>query len=105
MASGLRTPRTRQASAKCTLSHFQREVEKKSSGLISVPVDLGRNLGLGNAEILVEGSYVTDVRHRQYDVSPSAQRFLMMAPTDDPSRDIILVRNWANELERLVPTP
>ena len=75
------------------------------SGLIAVPIELGPTLGLGNAEILFEGSYVTDVRHRQYDVSPDAERFLMLKPSGNPERDIFLILNWADELQRLVPTP
>ncbi len=49
-------------------------------------------------------------RPRQYHVAPDG-RFLMIkqgsAPTDDATAapEIILVQNWFDELQRLVPTP
>ena len=45
-----------------------------------------------------------------YDIAPDGQRFLTIkeggAGTDDASApELILVQNWADELQRLVPTP
>jgi hypothetical protein len=44
-----------------------------------------------------------------YDVSPDGQRFLMFKNAEfdtqtEPRRDVIIVQNWAADLERLVPT-
>jgi eukaryotic-like serine/threonine-protein kinase len=45
---------------------------------------------------------------RQYDVSPDGKRFLMIKSVDDATRpptptSIVVVRNWHEELKRLVP--
>jgi serine/threonine-protein kinase len=57
--------------------------------------------------ILKEG-YVAGAQGRTYDVSPDGQRFLMIkrAVTDAnaPPPQIVVVRNWFEELKRLVPT-
>ena len=44
---------------------------------------------------------------RIYDVSPDGERFLMIKEggSDESSpAELILVQNWVDELERLVPT-
>ncbi len=41
-------------------------------------------------------------------VSPDFQRFLLIkrvTPTDSASVELVLVQNWTDELQRLVPTP
>ena len=38
-----------------------------------------------------------------YDVSPDGERFLMIQPTGDAPREIHVIVNWVQELERLVP--
>ena len=50
-------------------------------------------------------------RTRPFDISPDGERFLMLkpsgaTPTDDTAEpDLVVVFNWFNELQRLVPTP
>jgi serine/threonine protein kinase len=51
--------------------------------------------------------YVVDLDNfgRPYDVAPDGQRFLMMKRVDSaPRRNIHIVLNWDEELERFVPT-
>jgi len=38
-----------------------------------------------------------------YDVSGDGERFLMIRPTGEPPREIRVIVNWLQELERLVP--
>ena len=78
--------------------------------VVVVPVEHGPDLRTGNAEILLGGRYFLPDGFREYDWSPDAQQFLMMKPaamdSDTPDlTQIILVRNWFDELQRLVPTP
>jgi len=50
---------------------------------------------------------VTPTRYnRTYDIFPDGERFLMVKDAPDPTSTavIILVQNWFQELERLVPT-
>ena len=52
---------------------------------------------------LFEGPYTLDfMGHQRWDISPDGQRFLMV----ENSRDyrIVVVQNWFEELERLVPS-
>ncbi len=79
--------------------------------LMVVPVELGPNLQVGEATSLFEGEYFTLTGARSYDVSPDGQRFLRINPTGAASTEIytgpaaILVKNWFEELTRLVPVP
>ena len=68
-----------------------------------VPVRMGAKLEVGRAERLFEGSYQLDVvGHRNFDVSPDGQRFLMLRK-DARSLEIRVVTHWFEELERLAP--
>jgi hypothetical protein len=46
---------------------------------------------------------------RTYDVSPDGKRFLVIKEAaslaDAPPVDVVVVRNWFEELKRLVPQP
>ena len=80
-----------------------------------VPVQSGATLQVGDARLLFEGQYFYNPALRSYDVSPDGQRFLRVKQT--PGRrsastdygtgsgaQAILVKNWFEELKRLVPT-
>ena len=54
---------------------------------------------------LIEGPYVIDQAQGAFDVSPDGQRFLMLKEDTGAQQQIILVQNWFDELQRLVPTP
>ena len=79
--------------------------------LMVVPVELGPNLQVGEATMLFEGQYFDPPSMRSYDVSPDGRRFLMIkrggAATTEPDAgpEVILVKNWFEELTRLVPVP
>ena len=79
--------------------------------LMVVPIELGPNLHVGEATSLFEGQYFTRPDLRSYDVSPDGQRFLMIkragAATTEPGArpEAVLVKNWLEELTRLVPVP
>ncbi len=77
-----------------------------SSGLVSVPVSTGSSLNPGNPQLLFPTQdYSVGGRVRNYDVAHDAQRFLMVTPDPGAPWDVIYVQNWADELQRLVPTP
>jgi serine/threonine-protein kinase len=68
-------------------------------------IDAGESLQFSEPEVLFEGDFVWSSSHaRQYDVAPDGQRFLMMKPEEGSPQRINIVLNWAQELERLVPT-
>ena len=53
-------------------------------------------------ELVFEGPYALSTRG--YDVAPDGERFLMLKLNTDAKREIHVVLNWFDELERLVPT-
>ncbi|MDA2931194.1 hypothetical protein MYX84_14830 [Acidobacteria bacterium AH-259-O06] len=62
----------------------------------------------GNPEVLFTGRYFTGAA-RHYDISADGQRFLMIkegGQTEETSArdELIIVLNWFEELQRLVPT-
>ncbi len=77
--------------------------------MMAVPVEPGSSLRAGSAEVLFQGAYFNRLERREYDLSPDGQRFLRLrlgtATTDtDTVPEVILVLNWLEELQRLVPT-
>ena len=82
-------------------------------GMMVVPVlETAPAFRAGDAEVLFETQYYFARSTRTYDIDPDGRRFLMVkegAPTDDPDASdqpqIVLVENWFEELERLVPVP
>jgi serine/threonine protein kinase len=58
----------------------------------------------GPPQVLFEGPYI-NVPGLSYDVSPDAQRFLVLQPEYDDSdvRELHVVLNWFEELKRLAP--
>ena len=78
------------------------------SAMMVVSVATEPTFTLGTPEVLFESAYYNP-RGRQYDVAPDG-RFLMIkrgGTTDDtPAQsEIVVVQNWPDELQRLVPTP
>jgi serine/threonine protein kinase len=59
----------------------------------------------GKPQILFEGPYL-NVPGLSYDVSPDGQRFLVLVPAHDDSavKELHVVLNWFDELQRLAPT-
>ena len=82
----------------------------RDGGLSVVPVELGETLRAGTASVVVPQSSFTGsgvLFGRTYDVSPDGQRFLVVrdqSQTSASGTTIVVVRNWFEELSRLVPT-
>ena len=80
--------------------------------MLVVRVETESTFSRGTPDILFEGSYVLDTSITggvpNYDVSDDG-RFLMVKAVEDPTNDsstqVILVQNWTDELQRLVPSP
>ena len=74
--------------------------------LMAVRVQTEPSFAPGNAQVVFGGRTLAPALGRSYDISPDGKRFLMIKePTRDASStEIILVQNWFQELERLVPT-
>ena len=105
---------SRVPSARSTWSPDGRElfyVTDQGRRLMVVPVEPGPSLHVGEATSLFEGEYFTSLNLRSYDVSPNGERFLRIKPpgaatTETASvPEAILVKNWFEELTRLVPVP
>ena len=75
---------------------------------VTARVELGPVLTVGRAEVLFDGMQQYDARDglRNYELFPGDQRFLMLkAGTATDTLGIILIQNWFDELQRLVPSP
>jgi serine/threonine-protein kinase len=86
--------------------------EDSGSGaeLVAVNVELGETFRPGTQQTLFRGPYLAGQALRGvYDVTEDGQRFLMIkravGERDGVEQTIVIVENWVEELERLVPTP
>ena len=103
---------SRVSSAHPTWSPDGRELFYITDGgdrLMVVPVESGQNLQVGEATVLFEGQYYDQGTLRSYDVSPDGLRFLRIKEGVETTEtgaapEVILVKNWVEELTRLVPT-
>jgi hypothetical protein len=74
-----------------------------------VPVQSGTTLVAGRPQVLFEGAMLTPAGgFRPYDISPDG-RFIVIRPAEEEiesrtAPSLVLVQNWTEELERLVPT-
>ena len=81
-------------------------VPGQNATVISVPVDTRNGAwNAGPPRKLFECGCFTGGFGRSYDIAPDDQRFLMvkqLASDDENSPQIVVVRNWVEELKRLV---
>ena len=81
---------------------------KQDELMMAVQIQTEPELTIGRPEELFRGQYVYgDVpTFPSYDVTPDGQRFVMVKPaheTGETQQEIVLVQNWFEELNRLVP--
>jgi hypothetical protein len=85
---------------------------RHGKAMMSVAVETsGNSFRYGNSKLLFDGVYAPeDPSHmgRSYAVAPDGRRFLMMKEEGGHGHDrgvsqIVVVRNWAEELKRLLP--
>ena len=81
---------------------FYRDGDK----MMVVDVALGETPQLGKPRLLFERHFDNSSRGGDYDVMPDGQYFIMLDDSASEPRptELVLVRNWFEELERLVPT-
>jgi Tol biopolymer transport system component len=80
-------------------------VYRGNGKLMSAGVDTSSGFSVGAREPLFDDIYANDVGGMSYDVSADGKRFLMIKDggTDKEVREIRVIVNWFEELERLVP--
>jgi len=79
---------------------------RHENAILAVSVDTDSGFVFGNAAVVIEGMFATGLGGRTYDVTADGERFLVMkdvAVSASTSR-FVVVENWFEELERLVPT-
>ena len=74
--------------------------------MIAVDIATEPSFSAGTPYTLFEGEYHTDqgLGPANYDVSLDGQRFIVIKVDEDEARQIHVVLNWFEELQRLVPT-
>jgi len=84
-----------------------------SEGMMAVPVETEPPFAQGTVDLLFDlspyWSPSGEATNRRIDISPEGDRFLMLkagggSDETTETRSIIIVLNWFEELERLVPT-
>jgi len=79
---------------------------RNGEAVIAVSIETDPSFSAANPEVMFEADYYLGNGGPNYDVSPDAERFLMIRRAENSSArpQIIVVQNWLEELERLVPT-
>ena len=79
--------------------------DRNAEEMMAVSVDVDPTFRAGAPTRLFEDHYFAGGAGRSYDVAPDG-RFLMIRVRDDNNADsrVVIVENWFEELERLVPT-
>ena len=77
--------------------------------LMAAPIQPGSTFTAGTPQQLFKGTYLSPQTGRQYDVTPDGRRFLLIkdaTPADESASrpQLVIVQNWFQELQRLVPT-
>jgi serine/threonine-protein kinase len=76
--------------------------------LLAVSFDPATGVVVGEPEVIVNGLDSPDCFWRDYDVSADGESILVLKPAASESglegTELVLVQNWFQELERLVPT-
>ena len=75
-------------------------------GMMAVPVETGATFRAGEPNVLFDQQYCRFLSRRTYDLAPDGRFLMVKATADDqtgPTAQVVLVRNWLEELKRLVP--
>ena len=78
-----------------------------ADAMMRVEVEVAGDLRPGRPDVLFRGDHVVNRRERPFDIHPDGQRFLMIKRLDSDqtlNSEIVVVTDWFEELERLVPT-
>ncbi len=80
---------------------------RNGSAVFAVSVDTSSAFASGEPQLLFTGPYYRTALNRghTYDAMPDGQKFVMIreSETDAARSEIIVIQNWLEELERLVP--
>ena len=79
---------------------------REAGRFVAVPVTTKPVFKAGVPRSLFSGSYSTDISgNANYNISPDGKQFVLMRTgAEVPLRQLHVVLNWFDELERLVPT-
>ena len=78
---------------------------RNGNAMMAADIRFEPELEVGEPRKLFQGNFQpAPWLNPNYDVSPDGERFLMIRPTADAPREIHVIVNWFQELERLVPT-
>jgi hypothetical protein len=71
-------------------------------GMMSVTFETEPQVVLGTPRVLFDVQAYSDANARNYGATPERDRFLFIKPQGNPR--IVVILNWFDELERLIPT-
>ena len=88
-----------------TWSHDGRELYfRNGRNMMAVSVDTSGGIRTGRPRVLFQGDFEYAQRLRNYDVAPDGRFLMVQVPESAERGRLVVVINWFEELERLVPT-
>jgi serine/threonine-protein kinase len=79
---------------------------RNANEMMAVAITRDPELTLSETRVLFEADhYRANNYGPYYDVSPDGERFLMVGRNREIGRELVVVHNWFEELQRLAPPP
>ncbi|MFI5312177.1 MAG: protein kinase, partial [Gemmatimonadales bacterium] len=72
--------------------------------IIAATVTTGPAFSVGARQVVLEGDFMSNASHQDYDVAPDGQHFLMIKRAGDEAQTI-MVHNWAREVRARAAVP
>ncbi len=86
-------------------SHDGRELYfRNGRNMMAVSVDTNGGIRTGRPRVLFQGDFEYDRRLRNYDVAPEGRFLMVQVPESAERGRLVVVINWFEDLERLLPT-
>ena len=70
---------------------------RNGNDVIRVAITLGASIGIGERKVVLNGSYIANASHPNWDVSPDGSELLLLRRAGEDVQTIV-VHNWAREL-------
>ena len=70
---------------------------RNGNDVIRVAITLGASIGIGECKVVLNGSYIANASHPNWDVSPDGSELLLLRRAGEDVQTIV-VHNWAREL-------
>jgi hypothetical protein len=77
---------------------------RSGHNMMAVSIEFGPTFAAGEPQVLFKGRYDSQLFLRDYDVAADGRFLMLKTPEEHVARQVNIILNWFEELERLVPT-